>query len=64
MSNTVSILDGNTFLVTDRRGDLEPSASDANLELTGIPGRWDRSDAFGRGRIRLAERRPELAVRV
>jgi glycogen debranching enzyme len=28
MSDTVSILDGNTFLVTDRRGDVEPSASD------------------------------------
>jgi len=28
MSDTVSILDGNTFLVTDRRGDIEPSASD------------------------------------
>jgi glycogen debranching enzyme len=28
MSNTVSILDGNTFLVTDQRGDIEPSASD------------------------------------
>jgi hypothetical protein len=36
----------------------------ATLELAGIPGRWDRSDAFGRGRIRLGERSPELAVRV
>jgi glycogen debranching enzyme len=28
MSDTVSVLDGNTFLVTDRRGDIEASASE------------------------------------
>ena len=26
----------------------------ASLELTGIPGQWDRADAFARGRLRLA----------
>ncbi len=35
-----------------------------SLELTGIPGRWERSDAFGRARLRMAERQPELAVRI
>ena len=29
-------------------------ASIASLELTGIPGRWERADAFARGRLRLA----------
>jgi glycogen debranching enzyme len=35
----------------------------ASIELTRIPGRWGRSDAFGRGRVRVAdwrEKHPEL----
>ncbi|MCI0658531.1 MAG: amylo-alpha-1,6-glucosidase, partial [Acidobacteria bacterium] len=35
----------------------------ATLELTGIPGRWDRADAFGHGRIRFLKGHPEEMLR-
>ena len=37
---------------------VDPAMPDrlSSLELTGIPGRWGKADAFGRGRIHLMER--------
>jgi glycogen debranching enzyme len=34
----------------------------ANLELTGVPGRWHHADAFGRGRIHIPEWTPETLM--
>jgi len=49
----VQILEGNTFVVSDDRGDIESSSPErmGNLEVLDLPGRWRRMDAFGRGRI-------------
>jgi hypothetical protein len=47
--NTISILDGSTFLVSDPRGDVEASPDET---LEGIPGRWGSADA---ARTRLEE---------
>jgi hypothetical protein len=51
----ISALEGDTFVVSDRRGDIDISPEEAQglfaLELTGIPGRRGRADAFARGLI-------------
>ena len=49
----MQILEGNTFVVSDDRGDIESSSPErmGNLEVLDLPGRWRRMDAFGRGRI-------------
>jgi glycogen debranching enzyme len=42
---------------------VDPAMPDtiANLELTGIPGRWGHADAFGRGRLRASGTRERVA---
>ena len=40
---------------------VDPAIPDSieSIEITGIPGRWGHSDAFGRGRIRFPQAKPE-----